>query len=247
VEKREIILGRKPVLEYIRTLKSAAGVELYLSKTSHGKIIDTIRREAEKRGITCTLCSREFLSRYEPSSRNQGVVLTAPHRKADLSDSEFIQQVSQKKGVFVLLDQLTDPHNVGSIIRTTEALGGDGVILPRSHSADMNKTVIKASAGATAHLRIITISNIANLLERAKEAGFWIIGTSPTGNTELRELHKYRPAVIVIGSEGSGMRRLTEEKCDLTVKISLRGRISSLNASVAAGIVLYEILREGNP
>jgi 23S rRNA (guanosine2251-2'-O)-methyltransferase len=246
VEKREIILGRKPVLEYIRTLESAAGVELYISKTSHGKIIDTIKREAEKVGITYTPCSREFLSRYESSSRHQGVVLASPHRKAVLSDSEFMQQVSHKRGVLVLLDQLTDPHNVGSIIRTTEALGGDGVILPKSHSVDMNKTVIRTSAGATAHLRIITIPNIANFLERAKDAGFWIIGTSPHGNTELTDLHKHRPAVIVIGSEGSGMRRLTEEKCDYMVKISLRGRVSSLNASVAAGIVLHEILREGH-
>lgn len=247
MEKREIILGRKPVLEYIRTLESAAGVELYISRTSHGKIIDIIKREAEKGGIKYTLCSREFLSQYESSSRHQGVVLTSPHRKTGLSDSEFMEQVSHKNGVLVLLDQLTDPHNVGSIIRTTEALGGDGVILPKSHSVEINKTVIRTSAGATAYLRIIIIPNIANFLEKAKDAGFWIIGTSPHGDTELADLHKYRPALIVIGSEGSGMRRLTEEKCDYTVKIPLRGQVASLNASVAAGIVLHEILREGHP
>ena len=243
MEKREVILGRKPVLEYIKSITTTSGVELLSSKTDHGKIIDDIIREADKKGITHVLCDRETLSGYSSSSGHQGVVLISPRKREILTDSDYIDHVSRKNGILVLLDQLTDPHNTGSIIRTTEALGGDGIILPRAHSAEINPTVVKASSGATAYLRIITVSNVANFLDRAKESGFWIIGTSQSGDSELSVLSNLRPAVIIIGSEGKGMRRLTEEKCDYTVKIPLKGKISSLNASVAAGIVLYEMLK----
>ena len=147
------------------------------------------------------------------------------------------------KGVLVLLDQITDPHNVGAIIRTAEALGADAVVLPKAHSPEIGPTVIKASAGATAHIRIITVTNVASFLDRLKGMGYWVVGTAADGNLPLTEASTVKPAVVVIGSEGQGMRRLTEENCDYIVSIPLRGRISSLNASVAAGIVLYEILK----
>jgi len=116
--------------------------------------------------------------------------------------------------------------------------------MPRAHAAGITPAVVKASAGATAHIEILTVSNVVMFIEAAKEAGFWIVGTSDRGTEPPSRLRGYRPAVVVIGSEGEGMRHLTGESCDLVVRIPLRGSVSSLNASVAAGIVLHELLRE---
>ncbi len=242
MENKEII-GRNPVLEYLRTLEATQGAELFISKSAHGKIIDTIIQEARSLGVKTTYCEKNLLARIGPSSRHQGVMLRISGPAEHVRDEDFIAQVRDKKGVLVLLDQLTDPHNIGSIIRSAEALGGDGIVLPRAHSAEVSPTVVKASAGATAHIKIITVGNVANFLEKARGLGFWIIGASAEGDIDPSELPELKPAVIIIGNEGSGMRRLTEEKCDRMVRIPLKGKIASLNASVAAGILLYEILR----
>lgn len=161
-----------------------------------------------------------------------------------LDENEFLNHVLLERGILVLLDQLTDPHNIGSIIRTAEALGAAGLVITKSRSTDINSTVIKTSSGATAHLRILTISNISNFIEKAKKIGFWIIGTGERGNAKLSLLKEMKPSIIIIGNEGKGIRRLTQEKCDIIAQIPLKGKISSLNASVAAGIILYEALKD---
>ncbi len=143
----------------------------------------------------------------------------------------------------MVCDQLTDPHNVGAIIRSVEALGGSGVVLQKANAPGITGTVIKSAAGATAHLPVVYVTNIARFLEDAKKKGLWVIGTAEDGETPLTGIHEYLPAVIVIGSEGEGMRRLVREKCDVITAIPLKGHVGSLNASVAAGIVVYEAFR----
>lgn len=244
MEKKEIIPGRRSVLEYLAALNSPEGVELYIVKSSHGKIIEKIIQDARKIGIDPRFCERELLAEHLPSTKHQGVMLILKKvRKSPESDKEFLKQVKDKNGILVLLDQITDSHNAGSIIRSIEALGGDGVVIPKSHSSEINATVVKSSAGATAHLKIISIPNVSNFLDAAKEIGFWIIGTSEDGDTPLTKLSELKPSVIIIGSEGKGLRRLTKERCDCMVSIPMRGKISSLNASVAAGVIMYEVFR----
>lgn len=243
METKEVI-GRNPVLEYLSALREPAGAELFVSKTAHGKIIDVIVSTARSKGVRVISCEKEVLARVDSSSRHQGVMLRIQRGSVALRDDEFLEEVCAKKGVLVALDQLTDPHNIGSIIRSTEALGGDGVILTKSHSSDITPTVIKSSAGATAHCKTIAVSNMAQFLEKARSLGFWIIGASADGDTALERLRELKPAVIIIGSEGGGMRRLTGEKCDYMARIPLRGNITSLNASVAAGIIIHEILKD---
>lgn len=244
MEKKEIIPGRRAVLEYLAALKSADGIELFIVKSSHGKIIEKIIENSRKIGIEPRFCEREELAKQLPATKHQGVLLIIKKDlKAPGSDKEFLRQVKEKNGILVLLDQVTDPHNAGSIIRSIEALGGDGVVIPKSHSAEINATVVKASAGATAHLKVLSISNVSNFLDTAKEIGYWIVGTSEQGDTPISRLSELKPSVIVIGSEGQGLRRLTRERCDCMVSIPMRGRIASLNASVATGIVLYEALK----
>jgi 23S rRNA (guanosine2251-2'-O)-methyltransferase len=247
VENKEIIFGRNPVLEYLHRLKAADSV-LHVSNSAHGKIIDEIVSTARSKRVKIDICEKAILSKFEPSSKHQGVVLELLHAikddSRDLNLRDFLMSVGAKKGILVLLDQLTDPHNVGSIIRSTEALGGSGAILTKDRSAGITPAAAKASAGATAHLPVYIVPNAATFLESAKDAGFWIVGTSDKGSFELSKLKELKPAVIIIGSESTGMRSLTEVKCDFVAGIPLKGNISSLNASVAAAIVLYEALKD---
>jgi 23S rRNA (guanosine2251-2'-O)-methyltransferase len=247
MEKKEIIFGRNPVLEYLKQIKNSGDAVLFVSNTAHGKIIDIIVSSAREKRIRTEFCGKDDLHKFEPSSRHQGVVLELARSGQSISGigrlEDFLAEAKENRGIIVLLDQLTDPHNVGSIIRTAEALGGAGVILTKAHSADITSTTAKTSAGATAYLPIYTVSNAASFIDNAKKAGFWIIGTSDKGNIDPGRIRELKPAVIIIGSEGEGMRRLTEEKCDYIAAIPLKGHIASLNASVAAGIVLYEALK----
>lgn len=246
MEKKEIVYGRNPVLEHINAASSGIGLELYISNGAHGKIINRIISAAKKKAIKVSYMEKSFFqdSQCAPSSVHQGVILKIPHTHKKSDKNSILKSAVEKKGLLLLLDRLTDPHNVGSIIRTAEALGGSGIIITRSNSPGINPTVAKSSAGATAHMDIITISNISSFLKSAKDCGFWIIGTSEHGDKDLSRLRDMRPAIVVIGNEGSGMRQIVEEKCDFIVGIEMKGKIRSLNASVAAGIILHEMLKD---
>ena len=243
MEKKELIFGRNPVLEYLKKSTSNDKAVVFISKNSHGKIIDTIASLALQKKIRVEYKDKDFFSKLGPSSSHQGIALRLTSQNIEADERDVLDYVAQKNGILILLDQITDPHNAGSIIRTSEAFGCDAVILPKSNSVGINQTVIKSSAGATAHIKIITISNVASFLELAKEKGFWIVGSSDHGTHDLEKLNEIKPAIIIIGSEGKGMRKLTEEKCDIIIRIPMKGRISSLNASVAAGILIYEAAR----
>jgi 23S rRNA (guanosine2251-2'-O)-methyltransferase len=246
VEAEELIFGRNPVLEYLRGAGHGSVAELFVAENAHGKIIDEILRTARGKSILPHYKDKDFFTNIGPSARHQGVAirLRAGSREPKSGAAGMLAGAAGKKGVIVLLDQITDPHNAGSIIRTAEALGCDGIVIPASHASGITPTVVKSSAGATAYMEIAQVSNVSGFLDEAKKSGFWIIGTADQGATGLRELSGGRPCVVVIGSEDAGMRRLTADKCDYIVRIPLAGKISSLNASVAAGIVLYEIMNK---
>jgi len=244
MENKEIIIGRNPVFEYIRELNNGCGASVHILQSAHGKIIEDIIALCKKKKIDIKYESKDFFSRYASSSTHQGVILFLPKTIHKEDTKSFLTGIAKNNGVIVLLDQITDPHNLGSIIRSAEALGCNAIILPKDNSATINETVIKTSAGATAHIKIITITNVSQFLDEIKDSGFWIIGTSGNANTDIALIKNVKPACIIIGNEGKGMRRLTEEKCDYIVSIPLKGKISSLNASVAAGIIIYKIINE---
>lgn len=235
--------GRNPVLEYLRASKQNAE-QLIVANSAHGKIIDVILKAAAEKKVPIRREERDFFKKFGSSSAHQGVILLLsagaqiPNKEKSLSELTV-----EQKGVLVLLDNISDPHNAGAIIRTAEALGCSGIVMPGSNAVGITSTVIKTSAGATAHIPIQNVTNVAAFIEQAKKDGLWIIGTSGAGTISVADIAKYKPALIIIGSEGSGMRRLTEEKCDAVVTIPLKGKIESLNASVAAGIILYEIMK----
>ena len=244
MEKKELIYGRNAVLEYLTTIRSGEPVSVYVSETAHGAIIDRILEEARRKGLPVVRADAQFFKTLGPSSKHQGAAISAPKKDKENNAESLLRRATECRGLIVLLDQLTDPHNVGSIIRSAEALGALGVVMTRAHSPGVTPTVVKSSAGATAHLDIVMVPNASEFMKRASAAGLWIIGTSDHGDATIEKARELKPAVLVIGSEGAGMRHLTEERCDCTVRIPLKGKVSSLNAAVAAGILIYELMKD---
>jgi len=243
MEDNNIVLGRNPVLEYIKNAELKNDYQLYIYKNAHGKILKTIIHEAEKKSIQIYHEDKDFFQKLSPSAKHQGVALRVPHAINKIHTGSILDKALMNKGAIVLLDQLTDPHNVGSIIRTAEALGADGIVIPKSNASGINPTVVKSSAGATANINIEIVSNVSAFLDNAKKQGFWIVGSSERGDSNIYKMKDLKPAVLIIGNEEKGIRRLTQGKCDFIVKIPLKGKTASLNASVAAGIILYEFFK----
>lgn len=201
--------------------------------------------QAKERNVPVRFERREFFDRV-PYKAHQGVVAIAPPFPY-VSLPELIGKRGPATAyrMFVLLDHLTDPHNVGAILRTAEAAGADGVVLPERRSAGVNATVRKAAAGAAAHLPIARVANIANAIRTMKKAGIWAVGADAGPEaTEMGAADLNRDLALVIGGEGSGLSTLVKRECDFTVRIPMRGRVASLNASVAAAILIYEALRQ---
>ncbi|MBN1532698.1 MAG: 23S rRNA (guanosine(2251)-2'-O)-methyltransferase RlmB [Spirochaetes bacterium] len=244
METKDLIYGRNTVLEYLKRCHTGEGVTVYLAENAHGSIIEAITAEARRRQVPVVAADKSFFRGIGPSSKHQGAAMSVAAERASADAPALLERASAAGGLIILLDQLMDPHNIGSIIRSAEALGCAGVVMTKSHSPGITPTVAKASAGATAHIAVLSVPNAAEFMRRAKEKGFWIIGSSDHGDCGIEKARGLRPAVLVIGSEGAGMRRLTGKRCDCTVAIPLKGRIGSLNASVAAGILLYELLKD---
>ncbi len=170
---------------------------------------------------------------------HQGIIISVP----DYQYHELDSLLTKENPFLLLLDHLEDPHNLGAIIRTAEAAGVDGIIIPKNRSVSINATAIKTSAGAAQHMKIALVTNLKQTIETLKKKGFWIVGTDMEG-TDFRTLDYRGKIAIVIGNEGSGMSRLVKENCDFIASIPMYGKINSLNASVATGIMIYEAIRQ---
>ena len=175
------------------------------------------------------------------NGNHQGIILNIPDYKfADLDD---LKPKNNELPFLVMLDHLEDPHNFGAIIRTCESAGVDGIIIPKDRSVDVNSTVMKTSAGTLDRVKICMVTNLANTIEELKNNGYWIIGTALEGE-DYTTLDYNMPICLIIGNEGAGMSRLIKEKCDFMATIPMKGEVNSLNASVATGIMIYEVLEK---
>ncbi|MCO6472344.1 MAG: 23S rRNA (guanosine(2251)-2'-O)-methyltransferase RlmB [Melioribacteraceae bacterium] len=238
------IFGRKPVLEAINSNIEIDQVIIALNQS--GKIIDTIIIAAKKHGIKVRKLPPAKFKEYDNKDNNQGVV-------AIISDityyepSEIIDAVSGKTNqLFLLLDSIQDTHNLGAILRTAEACGVDGIFTTIHNSAPITDAVHKTSAGAVNHLKISRVKNLGHVIEDLKRNNCWIVGTSLKGEKFYSDADFNIPLGIVLGNEEKGLRPIIEEHCDFLVKIPMLGKIQSLNVSVSAGIILYEVLRQRN-
>jgi 23S rRNA (guanosine2251-2'-O)-methyltransferase len=199
---------------------------------------------AKKNGAVVKDVSAQKLDQMTDAASHQGVAATVAC--AEYVSVEDILEVSQKKGTppfIIICDEIEDPHNLGAIIRTAETSGADGVIIPKRRSAGLNATVFKTSAGAASYVPVARVSNLAAAIDKLKENGVWIYGTDADG-TDYSETDLTGSCGLVIGSEGFGISRLIREKCDFMMRLPMEGKINSLNASVAAGIFMYEIHRQ---
>jgi len=235
-----VICGRNPVTE---ALKSGAALDtIYIN--GNGGSLGIIRRLAREKGIVVKDADDKKLSRLSGGASHQGVV--AEGACGEYVSVEDILEVSRKKGTkpfIIICDEIEDPHNLGAIIRTAETSGADGVIIPKRRSASLNATVFKTSAGAASYVPVARVSNLASCIDTLKENGVWIYGTDASGS-DYSETDFTGGCALVIGSEGFGMSQLIQKKCDFMIKLPMMGKINSLNASVAAGIFMYEVLRQ---
>ena len=243
---KDIILGRNAVTEALKAGRSIN--RLLIAEGSRDGSIQKIIALAKERQIIFETVSRERLDKIADNQRHQGVIAySAP---VEYSTLEAILQVAEGKNeapFLLLLDELEDPHNFGAILRTADAVGVHGVLIPKRRSVSLNSTVAKTSVGAVEYVKVAQINNVAQTLKQLKDLDITVIGSDMEGidiYDDVSRVDFKAPIVLIIGSEGKGMRRLTKENCDYLLKIPMVGRINSLNASVAAAILMYEIFRQ---
>ena len=237
------IEGRNAVTEALRA--GTALDKLYIARGETDHTLGRIAAQARKSGVVVVECDRRKLDAMSETHSHQGVIAVAA-AQAYAAVEDILQRAADRgePPLVVVCDEISDPHNLGAIIRTAECAGAHGVIIPKRRSAGLTAVVAKTSAGAVSYLPVARVPNIPSLLKDLQKRGLWIFGTAAGGTTALYDADLRSPAAIVIGSEGDGMGRLVQEGCDFLVSIPMRGRISSLNASAAAAVLLYEALRQ---
>lgn len=236
-----LIIGRNPVME---ALKSGKAIDTIYVNSDAGGSIGAITRIAREKGIVIKNVNDQKLTQMCAGASHQGII--ASGACAEYVSVEDILNISKKKGTapfIIICDEIEDPHNLGAIIRTAETAGADGVIIPKRRSASLNATVYKTSAGAASWLPVARVANLGAAMDELKKNGVWIYGTDASGS-DYTQSDFTDPAAFVIGSEGFGIGRLVKDKCDFLVRLPMFGKITSLNASVAAGIFMYEAVRQ---
>lgn len=237
-----IIIGRKPVLEAINSGEELE--QVYILYGQKGSVIDAIRVAAKKRGIKINQIPLEKFRTLIQSTNAQGVAAIKPAYKFHSLDDIISVAKSSSNPLILILDSIQDTHNVGAILRTAECSGVNGIIVTKHNSAPINATVVKTSAGATEHVNIAQVNNLANTIKVLKESGFWIVGSSLDNAKFYTEADFTMPIALIVGNEEKGIRKLTADKCDFLVKIPMAGKLQSLNVSVATGILLFEVMRQ---
>lgn len=240
----QAIYGRHPVLEALRSGRSVE--RLYVLEDAEAKgIICEIKSRARRAGIPCVPVGKQALDRLAGTPHHQGVTAILASREYADPEEVLLKAFSQKEAPLLLvLYQIQDPRNLGSILRTAETAGVHGVFIPKHRGAGLTAGVSKASAGADAYVPVARIGNTAGFLSRLKESGVLVVGLDPLGKQEYTEPDLTGPVALVLGGEEKGLGRLVCNSCDILVRIPMRGRVSSLNVGVAAGIVLFEAVRQ---
>lgn len=238
------IFGRNPVMEALKSNRTIN--KIWLAKGEQKGSVREIVALAKEKRITVQIVERSKLDKMFPHENHQGVAASVA--SADYVAWQDIVDAARQKGedpLLVILDELEDPHNLGAILRSVDAVGAHGVIIPKRRAVPLTDGVAKASAGAIEHVPVARVSNLVQVIEELKKQGIWIAGADLHGEY----MHKQDltgPLAIVVGSEGKGLGKLVRESCDYVVSIPMQGKINSLNASVATGVLLYEVYRQRN-
>lgn len=237
------IEGRNSVLELLETGKDIN--KIFITKgEKHGSITKIIAL-AKENGVVIVEKDKKQIDQMAQSENNQGVIaIVPPYEYCEIEEILEVAKNRNEPPFIIILDSIEDPHNLGSIIRTAETAGVHGIVIPKRRAASVNSTVNKVSAGATEHMKIARVNNITETIKFLKKNDVWICGTDMNTKQYYYQENYKIPIAIVIGSEGFGISRLVKENCDFMVKIPMKGKITSLNASVSAGIIIYEAVKQ---
>ena len=238
------IEGKNPVRELLKTDKTIE--KLMIANGTTDPEIRKFQQIARDKGIKVEFVDKKALDKVSETGHHQGVIaIYTDFKYSDLDNTIHEARAQEKDILFVILDEVLDPHNLGSVIRVAECAGATGVIIPNRRSASVNETVVRTSAGATAYVPVIKVNNLNQTIEKLKQENIWVYASDMDGD-EMYKTNLKGDIALVIGGEGTGVRELTKKLCDGVISIPMFGKVNSLNASVSAGIVLYEAVRQRN-
>ncbi|MFC0274117.1 23S rRNA (guanosine(2251)-2'-O)-methyltransferase RlmB [Metabacillus herbersteinensis] len=243
--EQDYIIGRNPVLE---VLKSSRDInKIWVAENSIKGSAQVITALAKERGVTVLIVPKKKIDQMVEGNHQGVVAQVAAYDYVEVDDLLNVAKDRNEPPFLLILDEIEDPHNLGSIMRTADAVGAHGIIIPKRRAVGLTATVAKASTGAIEYIPVARVTNTARTIEELKEQGVWIVGTDAKGADDYRNLDGKMALALVIGSEGKGIGRLIKEKCDFLVKMPMVGHVTSLNASVAGSLLMYEVYRKRYP
>lgn len=241
----DYIIGKNPVIE---ALKSERDInKIFIAEGSQKGQMQQVIGLAKERNILIQFVPKKKIDGLVEGNHQGVIAQVAAYQYAELDDLFALAEKRQETPFFILLDEIEDPHNLGSIMRTADAVGAHGIIIPKRRAVGLTATVAKASTGAIEYIPVVRVTNMARTIDELKERGIWIAGTDAKGKEDFRSFDGTLPLGLVIGSEGKGMGRLIRDKCDFLIRLPMKGKVTSLNASVAAALLMYEVFRKRYP
>jgi 23S rRNA (guanosine2251-2'-O)-methyltransferase len=242
---QDYIIGKNPVIEALKSDRDVNKV-LIAEGSQKGQMQQVIGLAKERNVMVQFVPKKKIDGLVE--GNHQGVIAqVAAYQYAELDDLFALAEKRNESPFFILLDEIEDPHNLGSIMRTADAVGAHGIIIPKRRAVGLTATVAKASTGAIEYIPVVRVTNMARTIDDLKDRGVWIAGTDAKGKEDFRTFDGTMPLGLVIGSEGKGMGRLIRDKCDFLIRLPMKGKVTSLNASVAASLLMYEVFRKRYP
>lgn len=241
----EYLIGKNPVIEALKSNREIN--KILIAEGSQRGQMQQVTKLAKEANVLVQFVPKKKLDQITDGNHQGVLAYVAAYEYAEMDDLFALAEKRNEPPFFLLLDEIEDPHNLGSIMRTADAAGAHGIIIPKRRAVGLTATVAKASTGAIEHIPVVRVTNMARTIDELKDKGVWIVGTDASGNQDYRSLDGTLPLGVVIGSEGKGMGRLIRDKCDFLVQMPMVGHVTSLNASVAAALLMYEVYRKRHP
>lgn len=241
----EYIIGKNPVIEALKSNRDIN--KILVAEGSQRGSMQQIIQLAKQENVIVQFVPKKKIDQITEGNHQGVLAYVAAYQYAELDDLFAAAKKKDEPPFFLILDEIEDPHNLGSIMRTADAIGAHGIIIPKRRAVGLTATVAKASTGAIEYIPVVRVTNLARTIEELKERGVWIAGTDASASMDYRRMDGTLPLGLVIGSEGKGMGRLIKEKCDFLIYLPMVGKVTSLNASVAASLLMYEIYRKRHP
>lgn len=245
IDNKDYIIGKNPVMEALRSERDIN--KILIAESSQRGQMQQLIQLAKEANVIVQFVPKKKIDQISDENHQGVLAYVAAYQYAEMDDLFAAAEKKNESPFFLLLDEIEDPHNLGSIMRTADAVGAHGIIIPKRRAVGLTATVAKASTGAIEHIPVVRVTNMARTIDELKERGIWIAGTDASGKQDYRQFDGTLPLGLVIGSEGKGMGRLVRDKCDFLINLPMAGKVTSLNASVAAALLMYEVYRRRHP